>query len=147
MPQTTTYALIMLLAGIGIPILAALNAALGARIGSPAAAATVLFIVAFLAALAVTLLSQPAALKLSLGGPRHLYLAGLLVAFYVLSITWIAPKFGVGNAVFFVLLGQLLSAAIIDHFALFGARANPLTWTRSLGILVMGCGVFLTQRG
>ena len=41
------YAIIMLLAGVGIPILAGLNAALGARIGSPAAAATVLFIVAF----------------------------------------------------------------------------------------------------
>ena len=42
----TQYALIMLLAGIGIPILAALNAALGVRLGNPAAAATLLFLVA-----------------------------------------------------------------------------------------------------
>jgi transporter family-2 protein len=48
------------------------------------------------------------------------------VAFYVLSITYIAPTFGVGNAVFFVLLGQLVSAAIIDHFGLFGAQVKPL---------------------
>ena len=34
------YAIIMTLAGVGIPMLAALNAALGQRIGSPAAAAT-----------------------------------------------------------------------------------------------------------
>lgn len=38
------YALTMLAAGIGIPLLAALNAALGLRIGSPAAAAMVLFL-------------------------------------------------------------------------------------------------------
>ena len=41
------YALIMLVAGLGIPVLAALNAALGRQIGSPAMAATVLFVVAF----------------------------------------------------------------------------------------------------
>ena len=42
--------LIMLAAGVGIPVLAALNAQLGNRIGSPAAAAAVLFIVALCAA-------------------------------------------------------------------------------------------------
>lgn len=43
--QTTMpiYALTMLAAGIGIPLLAALNAALGVRLGSPAAAAMILF--------------------------------------------------------------------------------------------------------
>jgi bacterial/archaeal transporter family-2 protein len=49
-PGTLRYAFIMLAAGIGIPILAALNAQLGSLIGSPAAAATVLLIVAICAA-------------------------------------------------------------------------------------------------
>ncbi|MGB1207926.1 MAG: DMT family transporter, partial [Paracoccaceae bacterium] len=79
--------------------------------------------------------------------PKHLFLAGGLVAFYILSITFIAPKFGVGNAVFFVLLGQLISAAAIDHFGLFGARVSVLTPSRALGVAVMACGVWLTQRG
>lgn len=35
---STNSALIMLAAGIGIPVLAALNAALGQRLGSPVAA-------------------------------------------------------------------------------------------------------------
>ncbi|MEE4345405.1 MAG: DMT family transporter, partial [Paracoccaceae bacterium] len=42
MPPTTAYALTMLAAGIGIPILAALNAGLGTRLGSPVAAAAIL---------------------------------------------------------------------------------------------------------
>jgi len=63
-----------------------------------------------------------------------------------LSITYIAPHFGVGNAVFFVLLGQLISAALIDHFGLFGARVSPLNLTRATGIAVMAFGVWITQR-
>jgi transporter family-2 protein len=64
----------------------------------------------------------------------------------VLSVTFIAPHFGVGNAVFFVLLGQLISAAAIDHFGLFGARVSSLDATRALGIALMATGVFITQK-
>lgn len=142
----THYALIMLLAGIGIPLLAALNAALGQHIGSPSAAALILFSVALLACAAATLLTGPAALAQITTAPKHLLLGGLFVAFYVLSVTYIAPHFGVGNAVFFVLIGQLISTAAIDHFGLFGARITPLTLTRSAGIALMALGVWVTQR-
>ena len=145
MPSPATSAAIMLAAGIGIPVLAALNASLGARIGAPAAAAVILFAVAFLAAGATFLVTGAKGLGAVPAQPPHLFAAGLLVAFYVLSITWVAPSFGVGNAVFFVLLGQLVSAAAIDHLALFGARESPLTATRALGIATMALGVAITQ--
>lgn len=142
----THYALIMLVAGIGIPILAALNAALGTRLGSPVSAAVILFCVA-LSATSLTWLASGARGLTGLSHvPKHLMLAGVLIAFYVLSITWVAPRFGVGNAVFFVLLGQLISAAAIDHFGLFGARVSPLSLTRATGIAVMAMGVWITQR-
>ncbi len=140
------YALIMLVAGIGIPILAALNAALGRTIGSPAAAATVLFVIAFAASLSVALVAGPQAFARMAIAPRHLFLAGLLVAFYILSITYIAPHFGLGNAVFFVLLGQLISAAAIDHWGLFGANVSPLGLARAGGIALMAAGVWMTQQ-
>lgn len=140
------YALTMLAAGIGIPVLAALNAALGTRMGSPAAAAVILFCVALCVAVAATLVTGPSAISKVAGAPRHLFLAGVLIAFYVLSITTIAPKFGVGNAVFFVLVGQLISSALIDQFGLFGAPVKPLTLMRGGGIALMALGVVLTQR-
>lgn len=140
------YAFLMLLAGVGIPLLAALNAALGTRIGSPAVAATVLFLVALLCAGLVAGFTGTKGFQHVAGAPKHLFLAGVLVAFYVLSITYVAPRFGVGNAVFFVLLGQLVSAAAIDHFGLFGARVSPLNFTRFLGIALMAAGVFVTQK-
>lgn len=146
MPPTTAYALTMLAAGIGIPILAALNAGLGTRLGSPVAAAAILFSVALSVTLIVLAVKGMPALAAVIAAPKHLFLAGLLVAFYILSITFIAPKFGVGNAVFFVLLGQLISAALIDHFGLFGARVSPLSLSRAGGIALMAAGVFLTQK-
>lgn len=141
----THYALIMLAAGIGIPTLAALNAALGQHLGAPSAAAFVLFCVALLCCFAAMLITGPAALAGILTAPRHLLLGGVFVAFYVLSVTYIAPSFGVGNAVFFVLLGQLMSAAAIDHFGLFGAQVSPIGLMRASGIAVMAFGVWLTQ--
>ena len=142
----THYAVIMLLAGIGIPLLAALNAALGQWIGSPSVAALVLFSVALLACICAAALTGTAPLKKVPSAPPHLFLAGLFVAFYVLSVTYIAPHFGVGNAVFFVLLGQLISTAAIDHFGLFGAQVTPLNATRVAGIALMVAGVWVTQR-
>ena len=126
------HILIMLAAGIGIPVLAALNAALGRHIGSPAVAATVLFVVALTVSAIVAILTTPQAVA--------------LIAFYVLSITWIAPTMGGGNAVFLVLLGQLISAAAIDHFGLFSAQSSPLTLARTAGIALMAMGVFITQK-
>lgn len=142
----TQYATIMLAAGIGVPILAALNAALGKLIGSPTVAAVILFAVA-LAASALVMLLGPGiqAMAKVAQTPAHLLLAGILIAFYVLSITHVAPNFGVGNAVFFVLLGQLISTAAIDHFGLFGAQVTPLTLMRAGGIAVMAAGVAITQ--
>lgn len=142
--SSSNAALVMFTAGIGIPVLAALNAALGQRLGSPVAAGLVLFVVA-LAATGVVFVLSGASLSGVTKAPPHLFLAGTLVVFYVLTITWIAPTFGVGNAVFFVLIGQLVSAAIIDHFGLFGATTHPLTAARASGIAVMAAGVFLTQ--
>ena len=141
----THYALTMLLAGIGIPLLAGLNAALGKYIGSPATAATMLFLVAFIVSFTFMLITGAQGVTHLATAPKHLFFAGALIAFYVLTITYIAPHFGVGNAVFFVLLGQMISAAAIDHFGLFGAQISPLSFTRAGGIGLMATGVWVTQ--
>ena len=141
------YSALMLVAGIGIPIMAALNAELGSRLANPAYAAVILFSVGLLASTGYLLLFQgiPASLPPA-GIPIHFYLGGLFVLFYVLSITWVAPKFGIGNAVSFVLLGQLLSMATIDHFSLMGANHYPFTLQRLIGSMFMALGVSLVVR-
>ncbi|MEL6609976.1 MAG: DMT family transporter [Pseudomonadota bacterium] len=146
MDKVPLHAITMLFAGIGIPVLAALNAALGRHLAAPMLAGAVLFTVALVTALIVVVLTGQTGIAKLATAPGHLFFAGVLIAFYVLSITAIAPRFGVGNAVFFVLLGQLISAAMIDHFGLFGAQVTPLNLTRIGGIALMAAGVALTQR-
>ena len=123
---------IMLAAGLGIPILASLNAALGQFIGSPVVAVIVLLGVAFLSICLISLTTNNFPMTKLIEAPKHLFIAGFFVVFYMLSVTAIAPHFGIGNAIFFVLLGQLISAAFIDHFALFGSSGSALTLTRLL---------------
>lgn len=142
----TAIALMMLVVGMGIPVTAALNAVLGTQLASPVAASTVLFAVGFvLTALVLAFVGLPPA-KAFLSVPLWSYAAALGVVFYVLSVTWSAPRIGVGNAIFFVLLGQLIAAAAIDHFGLFGAFKTTLTVKRAIGLLVMALGVYLAKK-
>lgn len=140
------YSVVMLAAGLGIPVLAALNARLGLVLGSAVAAATAMFAVALGSTLAVLwAVGDPGRLRLLPTVSPHLHLAGALIAFYVLSITWVAPRFGVGNAIFCVLLGQMIAASVIGHFGLFGAMQTPLNGWRCLGLGSMAAGLFLMQ--
>ena len=147
-PETFRHAIIMLVAGMGIPVMAALNTQLGRGIGSPAAAATVLFTVALLATGMVMFLTGGLApLRLIPSQPTYLLLAGFGVVFYILSVTWIAPRFGIGNAIFCVLVGQMIAATTIDQFGLFGAMVKPLGLIRASGLGFMVLGVLLIQKG
>ena len=142
----TAIALMMMVVGMGIPVTAALNATLGTHIQSPVAASTVLFAVGLVLTAAVLLfVGLPPAQAFS-AAHWWSYAAALGVVFYVLSVTWSAPRIGVGNAIFFVLLGQLIAAAAIDHFGLFGALKTTLTAKRVIGLLVMALGVYLAKK-
>lgn len=74
------------------------------------------------------------------------YFGGVFVAIYILGMTWVAPRFGVGNTVSFVLLGQLISMALIDHYGWFDSVQNPITLRRLAGLLLMTAGVLLAVR-
>jgi transporter family-2 protein len=141
-------AAMMFAAGLGIPILATLNAQLGVQLGNPAGATLILFLASLTLCAAITLtIAPPIELaKLPLHRP-WLFTAAVFMVFYALSITYAAPRIGVGNAVFFVLLGQLVAAAAVDHFGLLGAIRFGMTGRRAVGMAVMALGVYLAKRG
>jgi len=143
----TALALLMFLTGVGIPIMATFNGGLGIQLGSPVAASLILFGMGGVLAGAILLAfgGAPSPQAFTFDRP-YLYLGGLFVLFYILSITWAGPKMGIGNAVFFVLLGQLLAAATIDHFGLWGAIKSEITLQRAAGIVLMVVGVYLARK-
>jgi transporter family-2 protein len=138
------YVLIMFVAGLGIPTMAALNGGLGARLQSPALASVILFFAALLVAVPYLLITQGIPKTIySASIPWYFYGGGLFVMFYIVTITWVAPHFGLSNAVAFVLLGQLVAMSAIDHFGLFGVLKNALSTQRCMGLLLMAVGVFM----
>lgn len=147
MVDTLRYGAVMVAAGVGIPILAALNAQLGTRVGSAIAATVVLFGVAFCAArLMAVATGALASVKLATAQPPFLLTGGVLIAGYVLSVTYVAPRFGLGNAILCVLRGQMACAAAIDQFGLLGAVRNTLSPRRAVGLALMIAGIVLAQR-
>jgi transporter family-2 protein len=142
----TAIAVMMIVVGMGIPVTAALNAGLGTHIQSPVAASVILFGVGLVMTAAVLAFVGLPARGVFAGLSPWYYLAALGVVVYVLSVTWSAPRIGVGNAIFFVLLGQLVAAALIDHFGLFGAAKSTLTLQRGIGLAVMAVGVYLAKK-
>ena len=132
---------LMLLAGVGIPVMAALNANMGQQLGNPIAAVTILCAVALTTSIALLALQpQPAGFSNLADAPKASFIAGFFFIFYIASITYAAPKIGLGNAVVMVLVGQVIAAALIDHFGLFGAESFPMNLRRlaGFGLLVGG---------
>ncbi len=132
-------------AGGLIPVQAAANASLSKSLGSVVYPALILFLVGlvFVASyIVVNRIPMPRLTELS-GAPAYSYVGGIIVATYVLSITYLAPRMGVGNAICFIVTGQILVAVVIDHFGLLGAATTSINWQRSAGVLLMISGLFL----
>lgn len=146
-PTLAFYIALSTLGGILIPIMAALSGALGRTLDNPWAAAAIVSAGAFATVLAFTLLTGSMHVSwdaLKQGRPLQL-LAGLGFAYYLLSITWVGPRFGIGNAIMFVLAGQIISSAAIDHFGLFGAPQKPVDLMRAAGLVIMATGIVIAQ--
>jgi transporter family-2 protein len=135
------------LAGGLIPIMAVLNARLGRALGDALFAPMVLFVVALTASLIIGLSLRSETINLNaLMETNPLNLAGgLIVCFYVLSATLLAPKMGVGNFIMFAVVAQVIVAACIDHFGLFGVMVREINLMRILGLTLLILGLVVSQ--
>lgn len=137
----------MFVSGVGIPVMASLNNGLSERLESPFGAVFVLCLLSMIfLGLYLTVYGWPTSFGIG-EIPLHYYGAFIPYLLYICGITLIAPKIGLGPAVFLVLLGQLVSATVIDHFGLFGVMQTPVTAKRALGLTLMAVGVFLAKAG
>ncbi|MBL4871415.1 MAG: DMT family transporter [Robiginitomaculum sp.] len=137
---------LMFLAGVGIPVMAAMNASLGRELQSPMVAVLILCCVALaIASLFVMFSARPTLESFKQISPIY-YFGGVLFMLYIASITYTAPIIGIGNAVFFVLLGQLITAVLIDHYGLLNAPVSAVTYKRIFGIMLMIVGVYLAKK-
>lgn len=136
------------LAGVGIPLIGVLNGGIARSVGNPFAATAVMFAIAMVAALGITLplYGLPTAAQLG-SAPIVSYAAGLLIGFYALSATIIIPRLGAASFISFILIAQLLTSAIVDQLGLFGMERRPVDATKLVGLVVIAAGIGIMEIG
>lgn len=148
MPILLTLAAVAV--GALIAIQPALNAQIGRSLGHPIYGSLVNFVIGGTALCLVTAaLIRPAipAAQSAAAAPWWAWLGGILGATFVTASIILVPKLGAVLFIGAMLFGQLLSAAIIDQFALVGLPQRPLTPTRIAGLALLAIGIILVQRG
>lgn len=139
--------LLALGAGFGLPTQAGINGQLAAVVRSPVTAALISFAVGTASLLVFFVLLRlplPAGAALS-AQPWWIYSGGLIGAFFVAVIAWIAPQLGATTMLALILAGQLIASVLYDHFGLLGFSVHPLSFGRLAGIGLLVAGVLLIR--
>jgi transporter family-2 protein len=137
-----------LITGALIPIQASTNAAFSKSIGNPFMTGLMVFIVGLVGMIFFVLLTRTSFPKPQqlMSAPLYGYLGGIIVATYVVMITVLVPKIGVGTAIGLIVTGQIICAVMIDHFGLFNTPVHTISITRIAGMLLMIGGVYLVMK-
>jgi len=137
-----------LITGALIPIQAATNAAFSKSIGNPLVTGLMVFIVGLVVMILFILISGttfPTRQQI-MSTSLYSYLGGIIVATYVVMITILTPRLGVGTAIGLIVTGQIICAVIIDHFGLFNVAVHSISITRLAGVLLMIAGIYLVMK-
>ncbi len=145
------YLLIGLIAlsGLGLPVQDALNAQLRSTLKSPMLGALLSFIVGAVVLSAFAASGVLGHGKLGALTKTHWWVwmgGGLLGAFAVTVGLIGIPKVSAGVVIAATVLGQLLSAVVIDHFGWFGVPRVPLNPWRITGALGLFACVLMMQK-
>ena len=75
--------------------------------------------------------------------PWYYYLGGVIGVGITYGVTYSIPKLGVAVATTAIIVGQVLTACLIDHFGLFGVEKACFTWQKFLGLVFLSIGAKL----
>jgi bacterial/archaeal transporter family-2 protein len=76
--------------------------------------------------------------------PVWLWTGGALSVLIILAITVASPRIGLAATIGIIIAFNLGVAAIIDRFGWFGFDQISITWTRALGLVLLGAGAALS---
>lgn len=145
--MTALYLFAALGLGAIISMQPAINAQMALRLGSPLIAAICSIVISLTMIVVVwtTLGRAPISLPKLFSLPWWVLIGGAAGALFVLGGIMVAPRLGVAAFFTCIVLGQVLGAAVLDQFGAFGLEAQPISWTRVLGIMFVVAGAAMTQ--
>ncbi len=130
--------------GITMAVQGTVNAQLSQKTNIWEATFLVHFIGAFIVA-AIMFMLKVGSFRFSkwLGVPWYLYSGAFLSVAIIYLVALSIPKVGVSNATTAIIVGQVTTAVIIDHFGLFGVSKIAWTYSNFLGIALFAAGAKL----
>lgn len=135
------------LSGAFLPIQAGLNAKLGKAAESPVYASMLSFAIGTLGLITYILITKQ---SMSWAGvreaPAHVWLGGLLGAFYVTVIILAFPKLGPGLTFGLVVAGQMIISILLEHFNILVAQQNSMSFMKLLGVMLVVAGVIIIRK-
>jgi transporter family-2 protein len=78
--------------------------------------------------------------------PWYFYLGGFLGVGITYGVVRAVPLVGVAPATTAIIVGQVATAALIDHLGLLGMEKLGFEWLNGLGLLLLAAGGYLLLR-
>ena len=138
------YLIVALAAGVALATQSAINTQLAKAMSGEAVIAT---FISF--AVGTIVLFFIAWVKTDLWGnlstvpsqPWWKLIGGILGAVVVFTTVLLAPKLGITEMLFFIIVGQLITATTIDHFGLIGMPIREVNITKFIGLIIVAFGL------
>lgn len=138
------FLLIAALSGVAMAVQGALNSSLGKIIGLWEAT----FIVHTVAAITLFIMlfglnMGKGDFNLCLKTPWYLYIGGFIGVGITYGVVVSIPKLGAAVATTAIIVGQVLTAILVDHVGAFGLKQIQFTWFKLLGLILLAVGARL----
>ena len=138
------YLIIALAAGVALATQSAINTQLAKAMSGEAVIATFIsfavgtIVLFFIAWVKTELWGNLSAIP---SQPWWKLIGGILGAIVVFTTVLLAPKLGITAMLFFIIVGQLITATTIDHFGLIGRPIREVNITKLIGLSIVAFGL------
>ena len=138
------YLIIALAAGVALATQSAINTQLAKAMSGEAVIATFIsfavgtIVLFFIAWVKSDLWGNLSAIP---SQPWWKLIGGILGAVVVFTTVLLAPKLGITAMLFFIIVGQLITATTIDHFGLIGMPIREVNITKFIGLIIVAFGL------
>ena len=138
------YLIIALAAGVALATQSAINTQLAKAMSGEVVIATFIsfavgtIVLFFIAWVKTDLWGNLSAIP---SQPWWKLIGGVLGAIVVFTTVLLAPKLGITAMLFFIIVGQLITAATIDHFGLIGMPIREVNITKFIGLIIVAFGL------
>jgi len=145
MKMNTEIFLMLALAGIAVAFQTGVNGALGKQIGIIEASFTSFAVGSVFIFLAMMVFGK-GNIFLVKNVPIWQLTGGILGAVYVMTSVMMVPKIGIGGVLMLLIIAQLSTSAVIDHFGIFTGIPIPINWKKIAALGLMFSALWLFYR-